>query len=176
MYARVLAATNRDPEQMMSDGIFREDLYYRLNVARLDMPPLRERKEDIPNLVDYAIHKLNRRFKCKVLGVSEESMNFFYRYDWPGNVRELMNLLEATYINKPCGTISVMDLPRLFIKRVQDSEKLPLDERRQIVSALLETNWNKSTAAQKLSWSRMTLYRKISKYNIVEKRSPAGRH
>jgi len=172
MDARVLAATNRDPERLMTEGNFRKDLYYRLNVARLNMPPLRERKEDIPNLVDFAIYKLNRRFNCTVEGLSEETMNLFYRYDWPGNVRELMNILEATYINLPSGRISLVDLPGLFIKRVKDSGKLPLDERKQIVAALLETNWNKSTAAQKLNWSRMTLYRKIEKYNIVENRSP----
>ena len=169
---RVIAATNQDPEQLIEEGKFREDLYYRLNVARVHMPSLKDRKEDIPELIEHAIQILNRRFKRSIQGLTNDAMAILQRYDWPGNVRELLNLLEACYINFPQRKIEYADLPKLFKERLKQSEKLPKDERRYIISALLDTNWNKSTAAQQLSWSRMTLYRKMAKYNIVEKRSP----
>jgi DNA-binding NtrC family response regulator len=172
MKARVIAATNQDPEHLIAEGNFRKDLYYRLNVARVHMPSLRERKEDIPFLVQYAIQKLNHRFCREVEGLKDSSMNCLYRYDWPGNVRELLNLLEAAYINLPDRRMPYIDLPEPIHKQLMESEATAGEERKQIISALLETNWNKSTAAQKLNWSRMTLYRKIEKYNIVEKRTP----
>jgi DNA-binding NtrC family response regulator len=168
---RIIAATNQDPEQLLAEGKFREDLYYRLNVARIHLPPLRDRKEDIPELIAHAIDTLNRRFRRNIQGLTEDAMTLLLRYHWPGNVRELQNLLEAAFINLPNSKIAYADLPKQFKKRFLESEKLPTSERKYIVSALLETNWNKSTAAQKLSWSRMTLYRKIAKYNIVEKRN-----
>ena len=171
MDARVIAATNRDPEQLISKGIFRHDLYYRLNVARIHLPPLRERKEDIPRLVNYAIRKLNYRFNQKVEGLSEEAMTCLFRYGWPGNVRELMNLLEVVYINLPSLYGAYIELPKQIQQQLQLTMNCSRDERKRIVSALLETNWNKSTAANKLNWSRMTLYRKLEKYNIIEKRS-----
>jgi DNA-binding NtrC family response regulator len=169
---RVIAATNRNPEELISGRKFREDLYYRLNVARLHLPPLREHKQDIPLLVDFAIAHLNRRFGRMIQGLSERAMAVLLQFDWPGNVRELINILEATYINLPREKIDYADLPVLFRKKLEDSLGLPQEERRHIVSALLETRWNKSSAAQKLNWSRMTLYRKITKYHIVEKRHP----
>ena len=172
---RSIAATNKDPEDLISEGKFREDLYYRLNVARMHLPPLRERREDIPELIDYGIKKLNRKFKRKVQCLKEEVMNLLLRYDWPGNVRELMNVLEGTYINLPQKRIDDADLPEHFKNRLTESQNLPADERRRILEALFETDWNKSTAAAKLHWSRMTLYRKIEKYNIVEKRSSVRR-
>jgi DNA-binding NtrC family response regulator len=170
--ARVIAATNKNPEQLISKGIFRKDLYYRLNVARIHLPPLRERKEDIPRLVNHAIQNLNRRFNRKIGGLSEEAMTCLFRYGWPGNIRELMNLLEAIYINLPSRPVAYLDLPEPIEKQLKLSASFSRDERKRIVSALLETNWNKSTAAQRLNWSRMTLYRKLEKYNIIEKRSP----
>ena len=92
-------------------------------------------------------------------------------YDWPGNVRELLNLLEAVYINLPGKVIRCSDLPPALRALMESNHVPPRDERRAIVSALMETNWNKSNAAQKLQWSRMTLYRKMAKYRIVEQRS-----
>ena len=170
---RVIAATNQNPEQLMDEGKFRKDLYYRLNVARVHMPPLRERKEDILRLISHAIENLNRRFKRNVQGLTDEAMATLFRYDWPGNVRELMNLIEASFINLPSRQVDFVDLPRQLQKQLDNSAKLPLNERKQIVSALLETKWNKSKVAQKLKWSRMTVYRKMTKYNIVENRTPS---
>jgi DNA-binding NtrC family response regulator len=169
---RVTAATNRDPEELMSERKFREDLYYRLNIARIHLPPLRERKEDIPRLIAHGIDELNRRCSRKVQGLTGEAMDFLMEYDWPGNVRELMNLLEATFMNLPQKEITFADLPRLFQKKLKEMENISLNERRDILSALLETKWNKAEAARRLHWSRMTLYRKIRKYNIVEQRDP----
>jgi DNA-binding NtrC family response regulator len=175
MDARLIAATNQDPEHLMAEGSFRKDLYYRLNVARVHMPPLRERKEDLPRLVGHAIRKLNYRFGREVEGLTDDAMVCLQRYDWPGNVRELLNLLEAAYINLPSRKLSYIDLPKPIYKQLKMTQATSKDERKKIISTLLETNWNKSTAAQKLNWSRMTLYRKIEKYNIVEKRSSERR-
>ena len=172
MKARVIAATNRDPEKMMMKGNFRKDLFYRLNVARVHLPPLRDRKDDIPRLVQFGIRRLNRQFRQKVEGLSESAMSCLYRYEWPGNVRELLNFLEAIYINLPDRTEPIIGLPENIKTQLNTTEANSDEERRRILSVLFETNWNKSSAAQKLNWSRMTLYRKIAKYNIVEKRSP----
>ena len=175
MDARIIAATNQDPEELMVRGIFRKDLYYRLNVARVHLPPLRKRKEDIPHLVEHALEKLNHRFRREVQGLTDSAMNCLFRYDWPGNVRELLNLLEAAYINLPAVSVLYIDLPKPIQKKLCVLEIDSSTERMRILSALLETNWNKSTAAQKLNWSRMTLYRKIAKHHIVENRSPKRR-
>jgi len=169
---RVTAATNKDPEELISEGKFREDLYYRLNIARIHLPPLRERKEDLQRLIAYGIEKLNRKYNRTVQGLSDEAMFSLMRYDWPGNVRELMNLLEATFINLPHTRIAFADLPKLYQQKLKETENIPLSERRRILSALLETKWNKAEAARKLHWSRMTVYRKIAKYHIIEQCHP----
>jgi DNA-binding NtrC family response regulator len=168
---RMTAATNKDPEELIAEGKFREDLYYRLNIARIHLPPLRERKEDIQSLIAHGIEKLNRKYGRNIQGLSDEAMFSLMRYDWPGNIRELMNLLEATFINLPHKKIAFADLPKLFQQKLKETENVPLHERRQILSALLETKWNKAEAARKLHWSRMTLYRKINRYHIIEQRS-----
>jgi DNA-binding NtrC family response regulator len=164
---RVIAATNMDLKRMVGDGLFRKDLYYRLNVARIHMPPLRERKEDIPSLLDYYTQEFNQQFGRQVEGCSEEVVASLCCYDWPGNVRELKNLLEATFINLISQKIAFIDLPRRFQKKLKEAQSLPINERDQLLSALFATNWNKSKAAQKLHWSRMTLYRKMAKHHIV---------
>jgi DNA-binding NtrC family response regulator len=169
---RITAATNKDPEALVSEAKFREDLYYRLNVARIHLPPLRERKDDIRCLVVHGIEKLNRKYRRNVQGLTDEAMTLLMRYDWPGNVRELMNILEATFINLPQIKIAFADLPKLFQQKVKETENIQGNERKHILSALLETKWNKAEAARKLQWSRMTLYRKMSRYNIVEQRRP----
>jgi DNA-binding NtrC family response regulator len=169
--ARVIAATNKDPMQLIEERKMREDLYYRLNVARIHLPPLQKRKDDIPPLVSFAVNRLNRRFRRQVHGLTDEAMEHLLLYDWPGNIRELFNLLEATYISLPSQHADFIDLPKPIKKQIKVPEFYASDERKRIVSALLETNWNKSTAAQKLNWSRMTLYRKMSKYSITERRA-----
>ena len=99
-------------------------------------------------------------------GFTDEALEYLLHYDWPGNVRELKNLLEATFINLPSRRIAFMNLPKQFQRRLRETEGLPKSERERVLSALFATNWNKSKAAQKLHWSRMTLYRKMAKYDI----------
>jgi DNA-binding NtrC family response regulator len=164
---RVVAATNQDPEQLMRENRFRKDLYFRLNVARIHLAPLRERKEDIGVLVDHSIQDLNRRFGYKVKGCSDEALALLLRYDWPGNVRELKNLLEATFIELNSQEIAPGDFPSLFHRRAQAPQEPRIDERERMLTALGASNWNISKAAQTLKWSRMTMYRKIAKYQIA---------
>ncbi len=165
---RVIAATNQDPERIIANRKFRKDLYFRLNVARVHLPPLRDRLEDVPVLLTHYIEEYNARFGFAVRRFTERALDFLLHYDWPGNIRELKNLVEASFVNLPSGDIEAMDLPIQFRKRLRESENLPGKERDRILSTLLETNWNKSKAARKLKWCRMTLYRKIKKYDIVE--------
>jgi transcriptional regulator with PAS, ATPase and Fis domain len=169
---RVIAATNQDLEQLVSQEKFRKDLYFRLNVARIHLPPLRERKEDIGLLCQYYLGELNDRCGRQVEGFTDDVLDWMIRYDWPGNVRELKNLLEATFVNAPCGKVALTDLPEQFRQRVRETASLPQDERERLLSALFSTNWNFSKAAQQLHWSRMTLYRKLGKYQIAKGGKP----
>jgi transcriptional regulator with PAS, ATPase and Fis domain len=162
---RFIAATNRDLEQLMKEGKFRADLYYRLNVARILLPPLRERQGDIALLLDYFRERYNRQFGKKVEGFTEEAVTALVDYDWPGNIRELKNLMEASFIHAE-QRISLEDLPEGFRQRLRENETLGQDERTRLITALLNSNWNKAKAAQRLKWSRMTLYRKMAKYGV----------
>ncbi|MCP4688258.1 MAG: sigma-54-dependent Fis family transcriptional regulator [Desulfobacterales bacterium] len=167
---RIIAATNKDPERITAEGRFRKDLYFRLNVARIHLPPLRERMEDVPRLLDYYIEEFNGRFGLAVEEFTKEALDFLLHYDWPGNIRELKNLVEASFVNLPPGRVQYADLPPQFQKQLKRNPPLPVNERDRILGALMETSWNKSAAARRLKWCRMTLYRKIKKYNIVEKK------
>jgi DNA-binding NtrC family response regulator len=169
---RIIAATNKDPEKLVAAKKFREDLYYRLNVVRVHLPPLRERKADIRDLADYAVESLNRRYNCEVQGLTDSALACLMRYDWPGNVRELFNIFEAVYVNPPHKKIEFSHLPKPFRRNLVTDHSTSDNERGYIVSALISTNWRKAEAASKLNWSRMTLYRKIIKYKIVEHRNP----
>lgn len=171
---RVIAATNHDPERLVAEGKFRKDLYFRLNVARLQLPPLRDRKEDIPRLLEHYAGEMNRRFGRTVQGFAEETLAYMLRYDWPGNVRELKNLCEAIFINLSPRSfeITFTDLPEPFQRLLRDSESLVQCEYDRLLSVLLSTKWNVSQAARKLHWSRMTVYRKIEKYHIEKLYAP----
>jgi DNA-binding NtrC family response regulator len=152
----------------MAEEKFRTDLYFRLNVATIALPPLRERKEDLHTLCDHYIREMNERFALAVVGFSDSAFSLLLSYSWPGNVRELKNFIEAIFINRPSHQITVDDFPEQFRQRVAATEGRPQSERDRLLSALFATNWNKYQAAQKLHWSRMTLYRKMAKYHIVE--------
>jgi DNA-binding NtrC family response regulator len=165
---RMLAATNHDLEQLVAQGQFRKDLYFRLNVARIHLPPLRERKEDILALSHYYLHTLNQHFGRHVEGFTDEVLARLICHDWPGNVRELKNLLEATFVNDPSQRIALADLPEPFSRQCPATDRTVSDERQRLLSALFSTNWNVSKAAQQLHWSRMTIYRKLEKYHIVK--------
>jgi len=162
---RFIAATNQNLEQLMKEEKFRLDLYFRLNVARIYIPPLRERKEDIVLLLDYFRKKLNRQFGKKVEGFTPEAVATLEDYDWPGNIRELKNRLEAAFISAD-AMIGLKNFPEFFRRQLQENKGLSPDERSRLIAVLFNTKWNKTKAAQQLKWSRMTLYRKMLKYGI----------
>jgi DNA-binding NtrC family response regulator len=164
---RIIAATNQDLEQLVAAGQFRSDLYFRLNVAGIHLPPLRDRKQDLVPLCAHYIQALNQHWGREVEGFTADAFNCLLRYDWPGNIRELKHLLEAIFINIESKTIAFMDLPEPFLRRLKASAGLPRSEREVLLSALLAADWNKSQAARQLHWSRMTLYRKLEKYQIT---------
>jgi transcriptional regulator with PAS, ATPase and Fis domain len=165
---RIIAATNQDIEPLVDTNRFRRDLYYRLNVVRLQLPALRERPEDIPALFELFLNEFNRRHRLAVRGASVGLRDCLLRYHWPGNIREMRNLVEAIFIDPPNDLIELGDLPQSFQKIFADLvlTRAPADERERLLSILRSTNWNKSRAAAQLKWSRMTLYRKLSKYDI----------
>jgi DNA-binding NtrC family response regulator len=174
---RVIAATNQDLEGPAQVNKFRRDLYFRLKVAHIRLPPLRERCEDIPVLAEVFLRELNRRMRRAVEGLSGEVMDLLMRHTWPGNVRELKNLIEALLVAVSEGWIVRQDLPESFTLLAVGGEHVLRDERSIVLRALQTTRWNKSKAAQRLNWSRMTLYRKMAKYEIVSHigKSKSGR-
>jgi transcriptional regulator with PAS, ATPase and Fis domain len=163
---RLIAATNRDPEQLVGMGRFRDDLYYRLNIARVHMPPLRDRREDVEALTVYAIDVLNRKFNTNIRGVSSEVIELFVKYSWPGNIRQLNNVIEASFINSPVKVIQFNDLPESFRQLAEPMGGSRGGELDRIQGILSETGWNISKTAEKMKVSRMTLYRKMAKYHI----------
>ena len=165
---RIIAATNQDLEGLMGAGKFRRDLYYRLNVAHISVPPVRARREDIPLLLRHFIGELNTRLAKQVHGFSPELVESLLQYGWPGNVRELRNMTEVCMMELNAGTIGLRHIPQQYRDRLPGCG---IDEKEAILSALLSTRWNKSQAAQKLHWSRMTLYRKLTKYHILANRN-----
>jgi DNA-binding NtrC family response regulator len=166
---RIIAATNADLEILVSEQKFRKDLFYRLNVARIKLKPLRERKEDIPLLLDHYIREFNARFNRAFEGFSDGDLALLLAHHWPGNVRELKNFVEASFISAPVESFARarLHLPEALRSALTAGESLPTDERERLLSALLSTNWNVSKAAHQLHWSRMTLYRKMAKYHFT---------
>jgi DNA-binding NtrC family response regulator len=171
---RVVAATNQDLEQAVDAGRFRKDLFFRLNVVRVHLPPLRERRCDIPAIVDHYLRTLGGEAPAGVDGFAPQTLDALVAYDWPGNVRELRNLIESVFVAAPPGRIRLEDLPPAYRERLARYCALPDAERARVMDALLAADWNKSRAAEMLQWSRMTLYRKMAKYSVVSS-APAGR-
>jgi DNA-binding NtrC family response regulator len=165
---RIISATNRDVDELAMGDAFRKDLYFRINVTRIHLVPLRERKADIPPLIDHYVRQFNRSFRADVRGLDGETLERLIAYDWPGNVRELRNVLESVFVCRPAARIRFLDLPDWLRRRIHPDREVaaPPKERDRILSALAATNWNKSKAAENLSWSRMTLYRKLAKYQL----------
>ncbi len=163
---RVVAATNQDLEEKVRRGEFREDLYYRLKVVEIWLPPLEERLDDLPLLVDHFLTRFNRKFNKKVSSVSDGVLDRFMEYRWPGNVRELEHAMEHAVLLSRQPTITPEHLPRQFGRA--RSETLPggADGREAIVDALRKTGWNKARAARLLGISRTTIYRRINELDI----------
>jgi DNA-binding NtrC family response regulator len=163
---RFLAATSQDLEAMLNRHSFRKDLFYRLDVVRIDLPPLRDRRADIPLLVDHYLRQFSSRSGCSMPGFSDECLQCLSRYEWPGNIRELKNILENLLLGPVPEQIRAEHLPERFRFLKEQPGDLSKSERDLLLSALVSARWNKSEAAEKLHWSRMTLYRKIAKYGI----------
>jgi len=171
---RIISATNVDLAQKVKEGSFRQDLYYRLKVMNIHVPPLRERKEDLPLLVDHFCRSFSREFDKKILGANEEVMNIFLRYDWPGNVRELKHAMEHGCLLCPGGLITVDHLPMELIDfdtcAMGSEARRPKTPRsitpQHIAQALDEAKGNKAKAAELLGIHRKTLYRKMHQFDI----------
>ncbi len=165
---RVIAATNKDLDHLVKIGEFREDLYFRLNVIELTIPPLRERVDDIPLLLEYFLQKLNKKLNKNIKSVSREVMKMFMAYYWPGNARELKHLIESAVVLTQSNIISLDDLPAKFLSSQGDPGVCHenTDERLSIIQALNKAGWKKAKAARLLGISRTTLYQKIEKHTI----------
>jgi PAS domain S-box-containing protein len=172
---RVIACTNRDLKEKVKKGEFRQDLYYRLKVVEVALPPLRERLEDLPLLVDHFRRQFNQRFNKNIEGISGEVLGLFMDYAWPGNVRELEHVMEHAFVLCHGGTITLGHLPA-DIRAARQLRALPRmkskttssEEAQNIREALKKTGWNKSRAARLLGIGRRTIYRKIEHYRISE--------
>lgn len=164
---RLISATNENLEKLVEEGKFREDLYYRLNVFTIYVPPLRERRSDIPTLVNYFIQKFARQMNKPVLKISDEAMEILLNHNWPGNVRELENAIErAMVVGKP-PEIKPSDLPFQIEKNfMNQSDSLEEVEKNHIQRILNKYDWNISKAAAALEIDRVTLYNKIKKYGL----------
>ncbi|MBW1837434.1 MAG: sigma 54-interacting transcriptional regulator, partial [Deltaproteobacteria bacterium] len=169
---RVLAATNRDLEQEVQSGRFRSDFFYRLNVITIHLPPLRERREDIPLLASHFLKHHSLAEGKKVSKLTPEIMQIIMNYDWPGNIRQLENAIHHAVVLSQGGSIKRNDLPD-FLYQTMDtaiSDSLVENERRLILRVLREYRWNKHEAARRLEISRSTLYSKIHRHNLYKEK------
>ena len=165
---RVICATNKDLESAVREGTFREDLYYRLNVFSINLPPLRERKSDIPLLAQYFIRMYAKSMNKNILTASPEILEMLTRYDWPGNVRELRNVIERAMVGAKGTEIDADDLcfPFPSSQESGDGDSLEIVEKNHIKKILTRTGGNIAQAAAILKINRVTLYNKIEKYQL----------
>jgi transcriptional regulator with PAS, ATPase and Fis domain len=179
---RIIAATNHNLEKAVAENRFREDLYYRLNVISIDIPPLREHKEDIPLLVEHFIKLYAEENFKDIKGITKDALEALINYSWPGNIRQLENIIERAAILDTDFVIAKDDLPEIILNgntllhselnsqeiqgytSLKDALKEP--EKVYILKVLKEVGWNKKRAARKLGVNRTTLYNKLKKYNI----------
>ncbi len=193
VHARIMTATNKDLKTMVKEGKFRDDLYYRLNIVAITLPPMRIRKQDIPPLIDYLLTKINLDLHKKVIGVSDEMMEIFMQYNWPGNIRELENLLVRACVVAKGQVLGKSDFPELgkddavntgmgmgldpdkmaeIFEPSEPGKLLTLDEveDRYIRKVIKETDKNKGEICEILGISRPTFERKLEKYSITFER------
>jgi len=167
---RFISATHRNLEEGVKDGTFREDLYYRLNVVAVNVPPLRDRKEDIPLLANHFLQKFVLINSKRIEGMSGDAMKLLMSYDWPGNIRELENIIERAVVVCKGNEITPEDMPEILRIKDRDTETNPktLDdsEKNHIENILAKNNWNISKSAKELGIDRVTLYNKIKKYQL----------
>jgi PAS domain S-box-containing protein len=168
---RIVTASNKDLTQLVDEGSFRKDLYYRINVVKLELPPLARRKEDIPLLADHFIERLNKLRSKDILGLSHEVLSIFMRHDWPGNIRELENVIEYAFILCRGGLIQPTCLPdhmKAAACNLADFQGMTLQdiERRAIRDALDRNHWRRMATARELGIDKNTLRRKIKRLNV----------
>ena len=178
---RIIAATHRDLEKLVEEGSFREDLFYRLNVIPMEIPPLRERKTDIPLLISHFLNDFNLKNGKNVQGVTNDAMAIIKEHSWPGNVRELKNMTERLVVLKGEGEINPLDVPEKLRRNDSHSELPTMEisedginlntavtefERALILESLQKTNWVKNQAAKLLRLNRTTLVEKIKRHQL----------
>jgi len=175
---RIIAATNRNLTNMVEDGSFREDLYYRLSVVRVQVPPLRERREDIPLLVDHFLRTFSERYGLPARRMHPQALGLLESYNWPGNVRELENVIESAVVLSKRDELSAEDLPENIRRQESRIAKIYLDipedgisledvEKELLIKALEKAEWNQSKAARLLNITRKTLVYRMEKYGLV---------
>ena len=180
---RFIVSTNQDLEKAIADKKFREDLYYRLNVISITVPPLRNRKDDLPLLVNHFMNLYSKENHKKIKCVLDDTISTMMNYDWPGNIRELENIIERAVILDTDGVIGSDDLPELLVgnallpfdtkingnvvSAVSLKDALEEPERVYILQVMEEMGWNKKRAAKRLGVNRTTLYNKLKKYNLL---------
>jgi two-component system NtrC family response regulator len=180
---RIIAATHRDLQAMIEDGIFREDLYYRLAVIPLTMPPLRERQEDIPELVQHFFAKSKDKSQRPELTMSDSLIPYFTRYRWPGNIREIENVIERIVVLARADEVTLRDLPEYLRRERSTLDALEVDlpqqgisleavEKELILKALNKCQWNQTRAARYLDISRKTLLYRIERHGIQKPKEP----
>jgi transcriptional regulator with PAS, ATPase and Fis domain len=168
---RIIAATNRNLKQLVQEGRFREDLYYRLKVVTIEMPPLRSRKQDIPLLVEIFVSSLNAKYKKTVTGISPASMDLLMEYAWPGNVRELENAMEHAFVKVRKDVL----LPADFPHELRQEASAAVDQRgaargldrNYLIAMLKRSGGSRTKAARALGIDRTTLWRHLKKHNIA---------
>ncbi len=173
--ARLITATNKDLEKEVKKGNFREDLFYRINVININLPKLKERLEDLPDLVNYFLNKFNAKFNKNIKGFSSSSFNLLQKYDWPGNIRELENAIEHAFVVCPTDVIETEHLPERIWNALSNddyqnhSEKSPLKnaEKNLILGILKKNKGNRKKTAKELGIDKTTLWRKMKKFGLL---------
>jgi len=179
---RILAATNKDLNRLMEEGRFRQDLYYRIGVIPIYLPPMRERREDIPLLVETFINRIRLKTDKPITGMSKEALDLLFHYDWPGNVRELINVIEYSFVLCHEGEIMPNHLParvtgkepRVTPKGRATKRQSDDQERKRILQALESSGGNQSEAAKILGISRVTLWKRLKAFDIQVDRKVRG--
>ena len=172
---RVICATNKDLTQLVAEGKFRKDLYYRINVIKIKLPPLSKRREDIPLLIEHFVHRLNAKMNKNIIGVSDEVLEVLMKYEFPGNVRELENIIEHAFILCHGPIIQLKHLPKEVIEAVKRPVQIPTEkelslealELKAIKTALQKHRGHRGRAAQELGIDKSTLWRKMKRYGLL---------
>jgi two-component system response regulator HydG len=175
-------ATHQELEKLVEEKIFREDLFFRINVMRLKLPTLAERKEDIPLLVNHFIRHFNQKTGSKIQNITQNAMRVIMDYDWPGNVRELENAIEHAFVLRTADQIDIFDLPveirrtgyhpASLLNPISKNKRVSQDElsRQRLKEVLHECGWNKAEASRRIGLNRTVLWRYLKKWNIQLKK------